>query len=203
MPSLPPRAGQVFTREASVPAYALVASLSEAEESIFYLVSGCAAREDASGKTLSVAWPGELICHPEETRALAPSRVLVATRAVMERAEQTDPEFAFWAGDLTKARNHELHQRIEWFVNRRAEERILSVLMAQTTRAVTTTGSAAIPLAQVQVAQLAGATRETASMLLHRLRENGLIDYRRRWIEVPEPARLQAYVESTLSSAAS
>ena len=83
---------------------------------------------------------------------------------------------------------------------KRAEERILSVLWKQTQRAVETTGTGAIPLAQLQVAQLAGATRETASMLLHRLREQGLIDYRRRSIQVSEPARLEQFLQTSFNS---
>lgn len=194
----------VFARNAEITVAANSAFGGPADEPrVFFLQKGCAVREDGSGKALSVIWPGELIVYPAECRALTDCRCLAAPQALLEEALSTDLELARWLTEQGCRRNRELHQRIDWFVNRRAEDRILSVLWEQTARAVETTGAGAIPLAQLQVAQLAGATRETASMLLHRLRERGLIDYRRRSILVPEPTRLEQHLRAALGASSS
>lgn len=190
---------RTFLEVAHAPSNTLLASAG-AESRVCFLEAGCAVREDAAGKALSVIWPGEFIENPTECRALTDCQCLLLSRADFDAACRSDIELASWLNEQMFRRNEELHERVDWFINRRAEERILSVLWKQTQRAVETTGTGAIPLAQLQVAQLAGATRETASMLLHRLREQGLIDYRRRSIQVSEPARLAQFLETSFNS---
>lgn len=189
---------RIFSMAVSVPSNSLLGEAG-AEPRVFCLQSGTVVREDSSGKALSVIWPGEFIEKSTECRALTDCRCLARDQASFDKERVSNLELACWLSEETLLRNAELHQRIDWFVNRRAEERILSVLWEQTRRALETTGAATIPLAQLQVAQLAGATRETASMLLHRLREQGLIDYRRRSIHVSEPGRLGEYIATALS----
>lgn len=197
MPSNPTPVQRVFTEQITIDSNE---QFGQHPNHVLYVVNGCAVREDATGKALSIIWPGELVCASTGARALVPCRCLAAPRSVVERHMQTDAEFASWLVMEMSHRQAELHKRIDWFVNRRAEDRILSVLWDQTERALATTGVAAIPLAQLQVAQLAGATRETASMLLHRLRDQGLLDYRRRCIQVPDASRLQSFVQASIPS---
>ena len=49
-----------------------------------------------------------------------------------------------------------------------------------------------MPLAQNEVAELAGATRETTSTLLNRMRRRGMVELGRRRIQVAAPDVLRA-----------
>lgn len=156
------------------------------------LTRGCVAVEKATGQMLRVHWPGEIMGGASQRHhVLMTSHFSQASVAAVAEAMRVHGGFAEWYLARAMEAEQMFQNRIDWFVNLRAEDRILRVVADLMYRALETTGTAAIPLAQAQIAQLAGATRETASMLLHRLRKDNLVTYHRRWIEAPDPERLR------------
>lgn len=82
----------------------------------------------------------------------------------------------------------DIERRIESILYARVEVRILSLLVELAETTIRAEGlpaeSVSIPLSQSEIAQLIGATRETASTTLNRLERRGLLRLGRRQIEV-------------------
>jgi CRP-like cAMP-binding protein len=93
-----------------------------------------------------------------------------------------------WVTEQLERRLAEVERRIELISFARVEIRILALLRDLAEASVTPlnpqTESIQIPLSQSEIAQLIGATRETASTTLNQFERRGLLRLGRRQIEV-------------------
>ena len=100
----------------------------------------------------------------------------------------TTPAAINWVAGQVEQRLADIERRIESILYARVEVRILSLLVELAETTIRAEGlpaeSVSIPLSQSEIAQLIGATRETASTTLNRLERRGLLRLGRRQIEV-------------------
>ncbi len=93
-----------------------------------------------------------------------------------------------WIAQQAEQRLEEVQRRFELIAYARVERRILSLLVELADGPLIPHGEPAasipIPLSQSEIAQLIGATRETASTTLNQLARKGLLRLGRRQIEV-------------------
>jgi CRP/FNR family transcriptional regulator, cyclic AMP receptor protein len=98
------------------------------------------------------------------------------------------PAVLSWVTGQVEKRLAEVEKRIELIMFARVEKRVLSLLadLAETTALTCSLApeSVQIPLSQSEIAQLIGATRETASTTLNQLERRGLLRLGRRQIEL-------------------
>ncbi|MCC6536486.1 MAG: Crp/Fnr family transcriptional regulator [Bryobacterales bacterium] len=106
-----------------------------------------------------------------------------------------------WLWQQQQHRQAELLSRISLLTKEGVHRRVILTLAGLAERS----GGSPMPLAQKEVADLAGATRETTSTLLNRMRRRGLVQLGRRMIHVPSAAALreiQSLEESDVEEAA-
>ena len=93
-----------------------------------------------------------------------------------------------WVTEQVERRLAEVERRVEMIAFARVEIRLLALLADLAEAAVLAGGlsteNVQIPLTQSEIAQLIGATRETASTTLNQLERRGLLQLGRRQIEV-------------------
>ena len=151
------------------------------DASVYLLVTGCVVLTNRNGAAAAVFWPGDLVIVPVEPidhpamclRAIAPSTCLCGrkTDLLAESARQLD--VAAWVWRQQQRRELELHRRLELLTAEAVERRILLTVADLADRASQVAPGKPMPLAQNEIADLAGATRETTSTLLNRLKRQG------------------------------
>ncbi len=169
-----------------------------AEPILHVLVSGCVTLVNRIGMTSAVFWPGDLIVAPVE-RAGAAMVLKAVAETVCLRASLADlmtecgryPDGARWVWQQQERREIELHRRLELLSAESVERRVLLTVADLADRAKTARPDSPMPLAQNEVAELAGATRETTSTLLNRMRRLGMVELGRRRIHVVDPDALR------------
>lgn len=111
------------------------------------------------------------------------------------RAASEWPDLWMWIARHLVQRAADLERRIHSMVNLRVEQRILCMLadLAECAGAHFTT--IRLPLTQLDVAMLVGATRETTSTTLNQLERKGLLRLGRAVVEVPSPDNLRKAAE--------
>ncbi len=168
------------------------------EPILHVLVSGCVTLVNRIGMTSAVFWPGDLIVAPVE-RAGAAMILKAVAETVCLRASLADlmtecgrhPDGARWVWQQQERREIELHRRLELLSAESVERRVLLTVADLADRAKTARPDSPMPLAQNEVAELAGATRETTSTLLNRMRRLGMVELGRRRIHVVDPDALR------------
>ena len=168
---------------------------------VFLLESGLvklSRQADSHRKTIvRLVRPGELIgdrtlSHVGYQRytaeALADSVVLEVTREQFRLACAASTATLAWVTEQVEERLAEVERRIELISFARVELRLLALLadLAEATMAASDLppDNVQIPLSQAEIAQLIGATRETASTTLNLLARRGLLRLSRRQVEV-------------------
>ena len=168
------------------------------EPILHVLVSGCVTLVNRMGMTSAVFWPGDRIVAPVE-RAGAAMILKAVAETVCLRASLADlmtecgrqPDVARWVWQQQERREIELHRRLELLSAESVERRVLLTVADLADRAKTARPDSPMPLAQNEVAELAGATRETTSTLLNRMRRLGMVELGRRRIHVVDPDALR------------
>jgi len=171
-----------------------------AEPLVYVLLTGCVILLNRLGATAAVSWPGDLLVAPAEgmgatmlLKAVADSLCLRVRRADLLAESARQPEIALWIWEQHERREAELHRRLELLTAESVERRVLQTVadLADRCRAAAPLGYP-MPLAQNEVADLAGATRETTSTLLNRMRRRGMVELGRRRIHVSAPEVLRS-----------
>ena len=168
------------------------------EPILHVLVSGCVTLVNRIGMTSAVFWPGDLIVAPVE-RAGAAMILKAVAETVCMRAPLADlmtecgrhQDGALWVWQQQERREIELHRRLELLSAESVERRVLLTVADLADRAKITRPDSPMPLAQNEVAELAGATRETTSTLLNRMRRLGMVELGRRRIHVVDSDTLR------------
>ena len=165
----------------------------------YLLISGCVTLINRIGSTAAVFWPGDLIVAPSERsgmymvlKAVAGSVCVRARRADLLAEANKHHEIVRWIWQQQERREVELHRRLELLTAEGVERRILLTVADLADRSQAAAPGLAMPLAQNEVAELAGATRETTSTLLNRMRRRGMVELGRRRIQVAAPDVLRA-----------
>jgi CRP-like cAMP-binding protein len=168
------------------------------EPIVHVLVSGCVTLMNRIGMTSAVFWPGDLIVAPVE-RAGAPMVLKAVAETVCLRAASAgllaecgqNLDGARWVWQQQERRELELHRRLELLSAESVERRVLLTVADLADRAKMARPGLPMPLAQNEVAELAGATRETTSTLLNRMRRLGMVELGRRRIHVVDSGVLR------------
>lgn len=169
-------------------------------DSIFLLDSGLVKLSrhiDSNHKTIvRLVRPGQLIGDRAlsgvnqqryTAHALADSTVWEIGRDQFRQTCDESTAVLAWITEQVEARLDEVQRRVELIAYARVEARILA-LLAELAEGVLESmpdlHAVAIPLSQSEIAQLIGATRETASTTLNQLARRNLVRLGRRQIEV-------------------
>lgn len=120
--------------------------------------------------------------------ALADSTFWEVGREQFQQACDSSPEILAWVTSQVEHRLQEVERRIELISFARVEFRLLALLVDLAGQSAPPGDSAAnpinVPLSQSEIAQLIGATRETASTTLNQFERRGLVRLGRRQVEV-------------------
>ena len=132
-----------------------------------------------------------------EAEVIEKAAISVISRETAMAHAQKHPEFwASFSQDLGR-RIRELEQQVQWLTLLEVEQRIAGLLLQWGKTHKLDAANFEIHLSQRDVAGLIGATRETTSAALNRLRRKGCVDIRRRCVVVKSVEMLQAYATPT------
>ena len=132
-----------------------------------------------------------------EAEVIEKAAVSVISRETAMAHAEKHPEFwALFSQDLGR-RVRELERQVQWLTLLEVEQRIASLLLQWGKAHKLDPANYEIHLSQRDVAGLIGATRETTSAALNRLRRKGCVDIRRRCVVVKSVEMLQAYATPT------
>ena len=163
---------------------------------------------DSHRKTIiRLVHPGEMIGdrslgaggrHRYTAEALSDGSVWRLSYLDFQLGCDTTPAAINWVAEQVEQRLADIERRMESILYARVEVRILSLLVELAETTIKAEGvpaeSVAIPLSQSEIAQLIGATRETASTTLNQLERRGLLRLSRRQIEVSSLDALRSAV---------
>jgi CRP-like cAMP-binding protein len=165
---------------------------------VYLLTSGCVTLVNRLGATSAVFWPGDLIVVPAGLtgtpmvlKAVAETHCLRGRQSDLVTECGKSPEVARWVWQQQARREAELHRRLELLTAETVERRVLLTVADLADRSNIVSPGNPMPLAQNEVAELAGATRETTSTLLNRMRRRGMVVLGRRRIVVSAPEMLR------------
>lgn len=162
------------------------------ESAAYYVLSGCLTlKERASDRVVDVSWPGDLFgTFRGVVRAAVDSNFVEVAERPLLGAMADSRELAAWVWQQQQQRMVILARRIRLLSRCTVEQRILQTLIELDDRAQSAQ-ERLIPLAQKEVAELAGVTREATSTLLNRLQKAGLVSIGRRRVVVEAPDGLR------------
>ncbi len=174
--------------------------LDGAEPLAYILLTGCVVLTNHNHDTAAVFWPGDLVITPPEPaegptmglKAIAQTTCLRGRQGELLSETARQIEVATWIWQQNQRRETELYRRLELLTAEPVERRILLTLADLADRARGVAPSRPMPLAQNEIAELAGATRETTSTLLNRLKRQGMVDLGRRHVQVSAPDALRS-----------
>ncbi|MCC6537841.1 MAG: Crp/Fnr family transcriptional regulator [Bryobacterales bacterium] len=151
---------------------------------------------------VDIFWPGDLIeCGRGRLRAVLPTECRELSPADLLNEIARQPELAAWVLRQQQQRVDWLRERILW-QRRPVEQRLIHTLLELDRRAHQTLAHGAIPLTQRELAELAGATRETTSTILNRWSTQGAVELQRRRVRVLAHDRLRAMLVAEPTPAA-
>lgn len=188
----PERLRQIGLTTLEYPAGAELPSEAAGQSYVHILLHGCVTAENSDGSAVAVFWPGDLVgMTGVVNRAASDSFCMRISEDALVAEMSRDSAVAAWVWQEQLKRLGELRRRIGLLNGSSVEQRIMQTVaeLGECARAVSP--DAIVPLAQKEVAELAGATRETTSTLLNRMRRMGLVSMRRRRIMVPAPEQLR------------
>lgn len=181
------------------------------EQGLVKLVKGSSDRREI---LLNLVRPGEFfgedaLFHPERASSaevLQSGGVSMVPRELFLRFAQEHPVTWKEIAAFQARRNAELGQKLERLRARDLQQRILFYLaeLAEAVGISNGTGTGyQVPLSQMEIATLVGATRETTSTALNALARRGLITLGRRRLMIEDPERLRAVATANKAKSAS
>jgi CRP-like cAMP-binding protein len=161
---------------------------------------------------LAICGPGHMIgeetlgeeaaTYYEEAEILSQATLIRVPREAMLRTLASNPEVSSGIVSLLVERNVTLAQKVELLCLHDVEYRILFYL-AELSKLVKPTDDGEgyqLPITQLELADLIGATRETTSTTLNQLERRGLVKLSRRLLTVPSPVTLRTAATEKLPS---
>jgi CRP-like cAMP-binding protein len=136
---------------------------------------------------------------PRESFALSvrPSRIWRVPRVELQRVLGSHPRIAISVSEQIVRRFKRIESRVESLALRSLRSRIGHILLELAEdfgRAVDGEIRFELPLSQLDLATLVGATRQSVNACLRDLREAELVAYRGRHFSLPDPAALRASI---------
>src|SRR4051812_2729803 len=177
-------------------------------DSLYYLEEGLAkmTRTNNAGDRiiLCIRGRGDLVGEeamgadnaPYETEVeiLTPANVYRIPRTALQSALAAHPEWALPFISYILERKQGLARKVELLCLHDVEYRVLEFLadLSALVKPLVDGSGSQIPITQLELADLVGATRETTSTTLNQLERRGLIKLSRRMLTVPSPEVLRA-----------
>lgn len=133
-----------------------------------------------------------------EAEALTTAIIYRIPRDVVTRALTTQPQFTAELVNYLLKRRIALAEKVELLCLHDVEYRILHYLaeLSQLVKPSEDGQGHQLPITQLELADLIGATRETTSTTLNQLERRGLLKLSRRMLTIPSPATLIAAATS-------
>ena len=180
-------------------------SPGETADRLFFLASGRVKISVAAGGgkqcVLRIVEPGEIFgecalfedpVRQAEAEVIEKGSIDVIPRAAVMAHAEAHPEFwALFSRDLGR-RVRELEEQVKWLTLLEVEQRIAKLLLHWGKSRNIDAADVEIRLSQRDIAGLIGATQETTSAALNRLRRKGCVDIRRRLLVVKSVSMLRA-----------
>jgi CRP-like cAMP-binding protein len=153
---------------------------------------------------LSVLAPGEFFGalsalgdaeYPDTAQALTPSCVLEIAAEDFQTILRRYPAIAVAALDIVAGRLRDAHAHIRQLSAEPATSRVAAALLALAHKLGETHEGALLiqaPLSREDLAAMTGATVETVSRIMSKLREDGIIRSGRQWVAIADADRLAA-----------
>ena len=205
------------SRMASVRRTTTLFSQNQPADSVFFLDDGLVklTRTNHGGGRiiLGICGPGHIIgeealadntaTYYAEAEILSQSSLLRVPREAMVRTLASNPEVSSTLTNLLLERNLALAQKVELLCLHDVEYRILFYL-AELSKLVKPQDDAEgyqLPITQLELADLIGATRETTSTTLNQLERRGLVKLSRRLLTVPSPVTLRTAATAKVAPA--
>lgn len=176
----------------------------ERADKVFLLEAGLVklSRDVGSNRMIMIRLvrPGELIGdralsavdpYRYSAEALADGSLWEVSREIFQNVCDNSSDVLAWVTSQVEHRLAEVERRIELISFARVEFRLLSLLNDFAALTGVATGPVQVPLSQSEIAQLIGATRETASTTLNQFERRGLVRLGRRQIEVVDPGAIR------------
>jgi len=128
-----------------------------------------------------------------EADVLSTATIYRIPREVLDRAIATNPEFSAALISYLLERRMALAEKVELLCLHDVEYRILHYLaeLSSVVKPVPDAEGYQLPITQLELADLIGATRETTSTTLNQLERRGLLKLSRRMLTVPSPETLR------------
>ncbi len=182
-------------------------SQGQAADSVYYLEDGLVklTRTNQSGDRiiLTIRGPGHLIgeealmegdqIYHSEAVVLTTANVFKIPRELLNTAISNNPELAASVISYLLSRRLALAEKVELLCLHDVEYRILHYLaeLSAVVKAQDDIEGYQLPITQLELADLIGATRETTSTTLNQLERRGLLKLSRRMLTVPSPSLLR------------
>ena len=133
-----------------------------------------------------------------EADVLTTATVFRIPRDTIVRAMTDNPEIASYLMDAIIQQKHKLAEKVEYLCLYDVEYRILHYLaeLSLLVRRPSDNDGYQLPITQLELADLVGATRETTSTTLNQLERRGLVKLSRRLLTVPSPEVLRSVANS-------
>ncbi len=175
---------------------------------LYFLEEGLAkmTRTNAAGDRiiLSIRGHGDLVgeevlggdeSHYEtEVEILTPANVYRIPKLALKTALGAHADWGLWFISYLLERNKALARKVELLCLHDVEYRVLNFLadLATLVKPLADGSGSQIPITQLELADLVGATRETTSTTLNQLERRGLIKLSRRMLTIPSPEILRS-----------
>lgn len=182
-------------------------SQGQPADSIYYVEEGLlklTRRNEVGGRIiLTIRGPGHLLgeesltgetpTYYTEAEVLTSANIFKIPREVLDRAIASSPEFAAALISYLLDRRLALAEKVELLCLHDVEYRILHYLaeLSKVVKLVPDGEGYQLPITQLELADLIGATRETTSTTLNQLERRGLLRLSRRMLTVPSPETLR------------
>lgn len=196
------------TRLASLRRATALFSQGQVADSVYWIDEGLVkitrSNEKGGRIILTIRGPGQLIGeealaepHPSyhaEAEVLTPSTLFRIPRDVFNRTVGKNTELCSGFITYLLERRLALAEKVELLCLHDVESRILHYLgeLASLVSPLADGAGYPIPITQLELADLIGATRETTSTTLNQLERRGLVKLSRRMLTVPSPGALLA-----------
>jgi CRP/FNR family cyclic AMP-dependent transcriptional regulator len=183
-------------------------SQDQPADSLYFLDEGLAkmTRTNGSGDHIILCIRGrgdlvgeEVLSHEggkydTEVEILTPANVYRIPRAALRNALAANAEWALAFMSYILERKEALARKVELLCLHDVEYRVLHFLadLAALVKPLADGAGSQIPITQLELADLVGATRETTSTTLNQLERKGLIKLSRRMLTVPSPEVLRS-----------
>lgn len=129
-----------------------------------------------------------------EAEVLTTATIYRIPREVASRSVNTHPQFAVELVSYLLKRRLALAEKVELLCLRDVEYRILHYLaeLSEMVKPAEDGQGYQLPITQLELADLIGATRETTSTTLNQLERRGLLKLSRRMLTIPSPSTLMS-----------